>query len=105
MTREGVEEGGAGQAQDGADEEEEEDEFVADVDVLAAVVAERLDVEDDGGHDEGEKSDEVGPDVARLRVDAEDGLEAGREGGQLGPVTEVEVVVVPVSKSNHFLIR
>ena len=98
-----MEQGGAGQAQDGSDEEEEEDELVADVDVLSAVVAERLDVEDDCGHDEGHEADQVRPDVARLRVDPEDGLEAGRERGQLWPVAEVEVVVVPGSQSEYCL--
>ena len=101
MARDRVEQGWAGQAQDGSDEEEEEDELVGHVDVLVAVVAERLDVEDDGGHEEGEEADEMRPDVARLGVDAEDGLEAGREGGQLGPVPEVEVVVVPGWESRH----
>ena len=54
-----------------------------------------LNVEDDGDDDKGDESDEVGPDVARLGVDAEDGAEALGEGGELRAVSEVEVLVVP----------
>jgi len=57
----GVEQGGAGQAEDGADEEEQEDELVADTNVVPAVVAERLQVEDDGGDEERDEADEVRP--------------------------------------------
>ena len=89
-----MKEGGAGQTQDGPNEKEEEDELIADVDVVPAAVAERLDVEDNGGHDERDKADEVGPDVAGLGVDPEDGLEAGRERRKLRPMSEVKVVVI-----------
>jgi hypothetical protein len=49
------------QAQDGAHEEDEEDELVRDVDVVVAVVAERLHVEDHRGHDEGDHADQMDP--------------------------------------------
>jgi hypothetical protein len=71
-----VEQSGAGQTEDRADEEEEKDEFVADVDVLVAVVAKRFDVEHDGGDDEGHDAYQVRPDVSSFRVNPEDGAEA-----------------------------
>ena len=48
MTAEGVEEEGESKAEDGADEEEEKDEFLAQLDVSVTLITERLHVEDDG---------------------------------------------------------
>jgi hypothetical protein len=64
----GVEQGGAGKAEDGADEEEQEDELIANANVVPAVVAERLQVEDDRGDEERDEANEVRPgdDVVKL---------------------------------------
>ena len=64
VTAEGVEEEGEAKAEDGADEEEEKDELLPDVQVGVALVAEWLHVEDDCANHKGNESDQVSPDVS-----------------------------------------
>ena len=63
MAAESVEEEGESKAEDGADEEEEEDQLLADLEVSVALVAQRLRIEDDRAHYEGYETDQVSPDV------------------------------------------
>ena len=63
VATEGVEEEGESKAEDGADEEEEEDQLLADLQVGVALVAQRLHIEDDRAHYEGYETDQVSPDV------------------------------------------
>ena len=53
VTADGVEEWGHAEAEDGAEEEEEEDELLPELDVGVALVTQRLHVEDDRHRDEG----------------------------------------------------
>ena len=94
MTRNCVEQGRAGKAEDRSDEEEEKDQFVADVDVVVAVVAKWFDVKDDGGDDEGNKSYQVRPNVSGFGVNPKDRAEAFGERGKLRPVTKMKIVVI-----------
>ena len=64
VTAEGVEEEGEAKAEDGADEEEEKDELLPDVQVRVALVAQRLHVEDDCADHKGNEADQMSPDVA-----------------------------------------
>ncbi len=70
------------------------------MDITVTVVAERLDVEDDGDHDKTNETNEVRPDVASFSVNPEDRFEAFGKAGKLGPVAKMQVVVVshPVGK-------
>ena len=63
MAAEGVKEEGESEAEDGADEEEEEDQLLADLQVSVALIAQRLHIEDDRTHYEGYETDQVSPDV------------------------------------------
>ena len=63
MAAEGVEEEGEPKAEDGADEEEEEDQLLADLQVGVALVAEWLHIEDYRAHYEGYETDQVCPDI------------------------------------------
>ena len=63
MAAESVEEEGESKAEDGADEEEEEDQLLANFQVSVALVAQRLHIEDDRAHYEGYETDQVSPDV------------------------------------------
>ena len=58
-----VKEEGESKAEDGADEEEEEDQLLANFQVSVALVAQRLHIEDDRAHYEGYETDQVSPDV------------------------------------------
>ena len=98
-----MEEGGAGQAQDGADEEKEEDQLVRDIDVVVAVGAERLHVEHDGDDDKSDEPDQVGTDVSGIRVDAEDGAEALSERIELRTVAEMQKVIISGNIENIFV--
>ena len=64
VAAEGVKEEGESEAEDGADEEEEEDELLPDVQVRVALVAQRLHVEDNGADHKGNEANQVSPDVA-----------------------------------------
>ena len=64
MTAESVEEEGESKAEDGADEEEEEDQLLADLQVSVALVAQRLHIEDDRAHYEGYETNHVCPDIS-----------------------------------------
>ena len=63
VTTKCVEEEGESKAEDGADEEEEEDQLLANFQVSVALVAQRLHIEDDRAHYEGYETDQVSPDV------------------------------------------
>ena len=63
VTTKCVKEEGESKAEDGADEEEEEDQLFADLQVSVALVAQRLHIEDDRAHYEGYETDQVSPDV------------------------------------------
>ena len=64
MAAKGVKEEGESEAEDGADEEEEKDELLPDVQVRVALVAQRLHVEDDGADHKGDEADQMSPDIA-----------------------------------------
>ena len=64
VAAEGVKEEGESEAEDGADEEEEKDELLPDVQVRVALVAQRLHVEDNGADHKGNEANQVSPDVA-----------------------------------------
>ena len=78
VTAEGVEEEGEAKAEDGANEEEEKDELLPDVQVGVALVAEWLHVEDDCANHKGNESDQVSPDVS-WRFNIEVWLETRKE--------------------------
>ena len=59
-----VKEKGESKAEDGADEEEEEDELLPDIEVSVALVAQWLHVEDNGANHKGNEPDQVSPDIA-----------------------------------------
>ena len=63
VATESVEEEGESKAEDGADEEEEEDQLLADLQISVTLVAQRLHIEDDRAHYEGYETDQVSPDV------------------------------------------
>ena len=64
VATEGVEEEGESKAEDGADEEEEKDELLPDIEVSVALVAQWLHIEDNGANHKGNEPDQVSPDVA-----------------------------------------
>ena len=64
MAAESVEEEGESKAEDGADEEEEEDQLLADLQVSVALVAQRLHIEDDRAHYKGYETNHVCPDIS-----------------------------------------
>lgn len=72
MTAQCVEEGRKGKAHDGSDKEAEENELFFQVDVEAAGIAERLDVEDDGDDHESDEANQMCPDVTRFSMDSKD---------------------------------
>ena len=61
MAWDGVEKSGARQAENGANEEEEKDQFVHKVDVVVTVVAKRLHVEHDRRDQKSHESDQMCP--------------------------------------------
>ena len=63
MTTKCVKEEGESKAEDGADEEEEEDQLLANFQVSVALVAQRLHIKDYRAHYEGYETDQVSPDV------------------------------------------
>ena len=63
VTTKCVKEEGESKAEDGADEEEEEDQLLANLQVGVTLVAQRLHIEDDRAHYEGYETDQVSPDV------------------------------------------
>ena len=63
VTTKCVKEEGESKAEDGADEEEEEDQLLANFQVGVTLVAQRLHIEDDRAHYEGYETDQVSPDV------------------------------------------
>ena len=64
MTAESVEEEGESKAEDGADEEEEEDQLLADLQVGVTLVAQRLHIEDDRADYKGYEANHVCPDIS-----------------------------------------
>ena len=64
MAAEGVKEEGESETEDGADEEEEKDELLSDVEVRVALVAQRLHVEHDRADHKGNEANQMSPDVA-----------------------------------------
>ena len=64
MATECVKEKGESKAEDGADEEEEKDELLPDIEVSVALVAQWLHVEDNGANHKGNEPDQVSPDIA-----------------------------------------
>ena len=126
VTAEGVEEEGEAKAEDGADEEEEKDELLPDVQVGVALVAEWLHVEDDCANHKGNESDQVSPDVSWrfnievwletrkefdkfdlhqnltcLTVNPKDTLETLCETIQLGSVVKFDELGIPVESRNE----
>ena len=63
--------------------------------VRVTIVTKGFDVEDDCCNDEGHKSNQVRPDVSGFRMNPENWPETFGKGGQLRPVTEMKIVVVP----------
>ena len=82
-----VKDAGETQAEDGSGEESGKDPTLFRLQL-------RPDQGVDGQRDESQAADQVGPDVPRFRVDAEDRAEAGRERGQRGTVAPDQKVVV-----------
>ena len=64
VAAEGVKEEGESEAEDGADEKEEKDELLPNVQVRVALVAQRLHVENDGADHKCNEADQVSPDIA-----------------------------------------
>ena len=64
MTTKCVKEEGESKAEDGADEEEEEDQLLANFQVSVALVAQRLHIEDDRAHYKGYETNHVCPDIS-----------------------------------------
>ena len=64
MTTKCVKEEGESKAEDGADEEEEEDQLLANFQVGVTLVAQRLHIEDDCADYEGYETNHVCPDIS-----------------------------------------
>ena len=64
VATEGVEEEGESKAEDGADEEEEEDQLLANLQVSVTLVAQRFHIEDDRADYKGYETNHVCPDIS-----------------------------------------